>query len=288
MRVKTEAPLRIGVWQGSVSPQINENLSSVYASIDRAATAGCDFLCLPECFLTGLGSSTILQSSAMAVTDSRLRDLSCAAHDMVLLVGLAERCGARLFNTQAVLQNGQLLGAYRKTVLTEADVQVCGFSPDYGLPVFEAHGVKFGIQICHDSGFPEIAGALVAQGARLLFSPQFTLSAPGQVNQHRLRARNVHAGLAALFGLVVVRANVVSTHDPYERVGYGDSAIFSPLGTPLAEAGLFTTALAHADVAPWLLNDWTARRSELSERLLLVATDHMRRAAARRPDERQD
>jgi predicted amidohydrolase len=173
-------------------------------------------------------------------------------------------------------------------VLTETDVEVCGFSPDYELPVFEAHGVKFGIQICHDSGFPEIAAALVAQGARLLFSPQFTLSAPGRVDQHRLRARNVHAGLAALFGLVVVRANIVSSHDAYERLGYGDSAIFSPLGTPLAEAGLFTTALAHADVAPWLLNDWTARRFELPERLIHVAADHMRRAAARSSDERPD
>ena len=288
MRIEPPRSLRIGVWQGSPSFQVNENLSAVYTAIDHAAIAGCDFLCLPECFLTGLGSSTILQSNAITLADDRLREISRAAHNMVLLVGLAERRGGHLFSTQAVLQNGRLLGAYRKTVLTETDIEICGFSHDYELPVFEAHGVKFGIQICHDSGFPEIAAAFVAQGARLLFSPQFVLSAPERVDQHRLRARSVHAGLAALFGLVVARANVVSSHDALERLAYGDSAIFSPLGTPLAEAGLFTTALAHADVSPWLLNDWTARRLELPERLLQIATDHLRRAPARIAYERPD
>jgi predicted amidohydrolase len=44
------------------------------------------------------------------------------------------------------------------------------------------------------------------------------------MDQHRVRVRNNHVGL-----------------------GYGDSAIFSPDGRPMAEADLFREALIHAD-----------------------------------------
>ena len=47
------------------------------------------------------------------------------------------------------------------------------------------------------------------------------------------------------------------------RLGYGDSAIFSPIGAPLAEAGLFTERLVTADVGPYLKESRWRKRDQL-------------------------
>jgi predicted amidohydrolase len=134
---------------------------------------------------------------------------------------------------------------------------------DDDLPVFEAKGVGYGIIICHDSSFPEVASTLAWKGARIIFSPHYNYLPVDRMDEHRLAVRNNHIGIAVHFGVVVVRSNVIVTQNPDDRLGYGDSAIFSPIGTPLAEAGLFTECLVTADVAPWLKQAKWRKRDQL-------------------------
>lgn len=82
------------------------------------------------------------------------------------------------------------------------------------------------------------------------------------MDEHRIRVRNNHIGIAAHFALVVARSNII-WHGGDGKLGYGDSAIFSPLGQPIAEAGLFTEALLAADVLPHLKPSRWRRREEL-------------------------
>jgi predicted amidohydrolase len=206
------------------------------------------------------------------------------------LIGFAEREAGRLYNTQAVLENRRVSGAYRKVMLSAADREVLGFSPGAELPTFEHEDLRFGIQICHDSRFPELAAGLVAQGARLVFSPHYNLIGPSRMDAHRIQARATHAGLAALYGVVVARSNIIATDDPIGRLGYGDSAIFSPDGSCLAEAGLFTSCLITADVTSWLANAGRRIRDELSARvveqsasLVLKSVAAKRNATSRKP-----
>jgi predicted amidohydrolase len=266
--------LIVGVWQGACDPDLNRNFDRAAEAVKRAALERCDFLCLPECFLTCYGRADVVQRNAITVEDSRLIELArlSAAANVTLLVGLAERRGDQLFNTHVVLDEGRIAGRYCKMMLTGPDREQVGFSAEYHLPVFEAKGVRFGIQICHDSGFPEIAAAFAAQGAKLLFSPHFNLVGPGRLDAHRLRARHTHSGLAALFGLVVARSNIVATEDGLGRLGYGDSSIFSPVGSALAEVGLFSEGLACVDIRSWLEGNWQERRREVSRGLLLAAS----------------
>jgi len=163
-----------------------------------------------------------------------------------------ERRGRRVANTVAVLADGRVAGHYTKTMLTPGDREVMGFYDDE-LPVFRAQGVSFGVIICHDSSFPEVAATLAWKGARILFSPHYNSIARDRMDEHRRLVRNNHVGLAAHYNLVVARANVVGHWPAGDRFGYGDSAIFGPHGQPLAEAGLFAERLITADVAPYLI-----------------------------------
>jgi predicted amidohydrolase len=280
--------LIVGVWQGRCADgDLEKNIARTAQVIDEAAAAGCDFVCLPETFLSGYGKREIAERCAITLEDRRLRDLAKRAEDrkVVTLVGLSERRkGGAIANSQVVLDSGKVAGVYAKTQLTGSDAKESGFCSDDELPVFRARGVSFAIQICHDSSFPEIASTYAWKGARLLFSPHYNAIRREKMDEHRIRVRNNHIGVAAHFGLVVARSNVIVTDNSLfpDRLGYGDSAIFSPLGTPLAEAGLFTERLVYADVSAWLkpMRDWDFRthlRPAVIEQWAAVARDFVSR-----------
>jgi predicted amidohydrolase len=248
-------PIRLAVWQGRcVDGDVAANLAAAHRAITEAGEQRADFLCLPEAFLSGYGSRATIEAGALALEDRRLGELAdvAAARDMVLLVGFTERLAdGALGNTVAILAEGRRLGIYRKTMLTGGDARDMGYCRDYDLPVFQAKGLTFACIVCHDSSFLEPAAVLVYRGAQVIFSPHYNaIDAPG-MDEHRIRVRNNHVGLAALLGVFVARANVVgkdAVHDG--TLGYGDSAIFDPRGVAIAEAGLFRERLILAAIDP--------------------------------------
>jgi len=158
----------------------------------------------------------------------------------------------------------------RKTLegkLIPADRRIMDACDDE-LPVFKARGVTFGIIICHDSSFPEIAATMAWKGARIIFSPHYNAIRRDAMDDHRIRVRNNHVGIAAHYGVVVARSNVVGYWPDEDRYGYGDSAIFAPNGAPLAEAGLFAEKLITADVAACLGPSPWRNRQELRPAIL--------------------
>ncbi|KKL26945.1 hypothetical protein LCGC14_2390160, partial [marine sediment metagenome] len=246
--------LVIGVWQGrSRDGDLAANLVRAAEVIEEAGDAGCDFVCLPELFLSGADKADYQRRGAMSLDDDRLAALAqkAGARDVVTIVGMCEKRGESYGVTAAILDGGRVAGHYTKTMLTGGDHQVMDAYDDE-LPVFDAKGVRFGVIICHDSSFPEVAATMVWKGARIIFSPHYNSLGPERMDEHRLLVRNNHIGLAAHYGVVVARSNSVGHWDNPERYGYGDSAIFSPIGVPLAEAGLFTEKLVTADVAHYI------------------------------------
>jgi hypothetical protein len=117
------------------------------------------------------------------------------------------------------------------------------------VPVFEAHGVRFGVLICADTSYPHAALAARSQGAELLFTPHYNEIAEAGLDDHRRWVRNCHVGLACQLQVAIARANVVKTSRP-GQAGYGDSFVLSPQGEPLAEARLFRTELVTATLTP--------------------------------------
>ncbi len=247
-----EKDVVVSVYQGvCVEGDLAANLATARKVVEEARSRGSHFVCLPECFLSGYESKEAVEKGARSLDDPELAAFiaESARHDMVVLVGLARRAPEGLFNTELVIHRGKLLGLYDKVFLTGGDSGRLGFKAGTSVPVFEAHGVRFAVQICHDSSFPFIALDAKLRGAEILFSPHNNEIGADAADDHRKWVRNNHVGIACQMKMVVARSNIVKSDRP-GQVGYGDSFILSPQGTPLAEARLFRTELITTTVKP--------------------------------------
>ena len=266
--------VKIAAYQGRCTDDFDVNLVNVFGIIDRAGKDENDFLCFPEGYLSNYKADLMVP-----LDHPRVRELIdyTREYDMVVIVGISEQVSEEAFNTALILYQGEILGKYRKTMLTGSDKKA--FASDYELPVFEAKGVQFGVIICHDSSFIEPALTMRWKGARLLFSPHYNSIAYGRMDEHRTLVRNNHVGLSVLLQMVVVRANVIGGDE--NSLGYGDSAIFSPLGVPVATAPLFKEALISAefDDSVFTKKSWRTRQEiplEVYRQLWTVASDDLK------------
>ena len=246
--------IRIGSFQGPIVDNDFEcNLNKVKEVLNQTRDKSLDFLCFPEVYLSGYSEQAIRESSAL-ITDARLLEFIrfSTAFDTVILVGMSEREGDKIFNTQIVVYRGKLLGKYHKTMLTDEDKLV--FASDLEFPVFEAKGIKFGVVICADTSYVEPALLLRWKGARLLFTPHYNDIPPegidtsdGKVNfwEHRSMVLNNQAALATLLKMVVVRSNVVIVRE--DHLGAGDANIWDMNGEIVARGTPFTECIVTAE-----------------------------------------
>jgi len=227
------------------------NLAVVRDAVSEAKKRNSDFVVFPETFLSGYDTREVVLKGARRIEDPELSAFiaESAEHGMVVLVGLARITDEGLYNTVLVISGGKLMGTYDKVMLTEGDSDDLGFLPGKDVPVFEAHGIRFAVNICHDSSFPHPALLAKLRGAELLFTPHYNSIDAQRVDGHRKWVRNCHVGLACQMKMAVVRSNVVVTDKPGEP-GFGDSFIMNPQGEILAGAELFRTELVTAVLKP--------------------------------------
>ena len=247
-----EREVVISTWQGpSIGGDFAANLATVRRVVRQALERGSDFVVFPETFLSGYGDLEIVKKGARSVDDPELSKFiaESAGHTMTILVGMSRRTDQGILNTVLVIENGEIAGSYDKCMLTGTDREKMKFVPGEDVPVFESHGAKFSIVICHDTSFPHPALLAKLRGAEILFTPHYNSIGPQIVDDHRKWVRNCHVGLACLLKLAVVRSNVVVTAKP-DSPGYGDSFIMSPQGEILAGAELFRTELVTATIGP--------------------------------------
>ncbi|MGE3311445.1 MAG: carbon-nitrogen hydrolase family protein [Limisphaerales bacterium] len=258
-----QKPVVVSVYQGPCREgDFAANLDTCRQVIEQARARGSHFVAFPECFLSGYESAEAVRRGARPLSDPDLRAFieESRTHDTVVLAGLALSSGTQLFNSVLVIHRGRLLGRYDKVMLTPGDRNTLGFTAGAELPVFEANGARFGVLICADTSYPHVAMAAKLQGAEILFTPHNNAIRPAVMEDHLRWVRNCHIGIACHYQVVVARANVVQSDRPTE-LGYGDSFILGPQGTPLSEAGLFRTELLTALVTPGLFESpqtWAA------------------------------
>ena len=133
-----------------------------------------DLIVFPELCTTGY-VCTNEEFDAMtrtAAEDPSVRRLSALAaqYGVVIVYGLSERDpddASVLYNAAAVIgKDGSLQGTYRKVHPFDTEKKWCKAGNDY--PLFEADFGKFGVMICWDTAFPEVARTYALKGAELL------------------------------------------------------------------------------------------------------------------------
>ena len=156
----------------SVLADPQRNLKLVREACVRARRDGARMILLPELMLTGHGAHQKMADNAEPIPDGPMGraiiDMS-VEYDLCICVGLAELDHNIVYNSQMVVDRGEYLGAQRKVNLSGDEY--CHFGPGEQVPVFSIEDVRFGITICYDNLFPELALLHSLNHADLILAP---------------------------------------------------------------------------------------------------------------------
>jgi predicted amidohydrolase len=156
----------------------NSPRGNAHANLDRmedwvagARAKGAAIVCFPELNITGYGTDAGMPEEAAPVPGLLTERLGAMAarHGLVILAGLAEQVGDGICASHLAVAPAGLLGWYRKLHIAPPEQPV--FSAGEAVPIFEACGIRFGIQLCYDAHFPELSARMALDGADVIFMP---------------------------------------------------------------------------------------------------------------------
>jgi predicted amidohydrolase len=127
-------------------------------------------LCCPEAFLGGLADFDHDPTDCAIKSDDLVTVLQPLVSETVTtIVGVSELAAdGKLYNAAAVFQRGQVSEMYRKVHPAICRAMYAGGSE---APVFRTGDLTFEVLICNDCNYPELAEAMSALGATVLFIP---------------------------------------------------------------------------------------------------------------------
>jgi len=165
--------MRVGYYQ--YHPEFGAPKRNLEKVIDSLDGVDADIIVLPELAFTGyfFEDRDELHELAEDVSESIIVEgltRLCKNNKYYLVVGFAELCKGRLYNTALLIGPSGLLHLYRKLHLFNTEKEY--FNPgDTPLKTIEIRGAKIGVMICFDWVFPEVARSLALLGADLICHP---------------------------------------------------------------------------------------------------------------------
>ena len=163
------------------------NLATMARFCEQAAVEQVDIICFPELGVCGYNAPDTLTPDPEPLDGAAAHGVEELArqYQLTVLAGLLERSVSGIvYNTHVVYGPDGFMGSYRKTHVPTAESDA--FSHGDELPVFDHPKVRFGIQICYDTHFPEVSTLMAEKGAELIFCPH--ASPPTETAQQK-RAR---------------------------------------------------------------------------------------------------
>ena len=233
--------LKIGVAQADFKlADTQANLALIHGLLHQAAETGIDVLVLPELANSGYNFEDQSQAASSSEEADKgpfcalLRDWSAAGR--LVVGGFCEQADGMLYNSAAIYGDGRLITVYRKAHLFANEVTF--FKPgNVKPPVLDYHGQKFGVMICFDWFFPEMARSLALRGAQIILHPS-NLVLPWC--QKAMLTRSLENR--------VFTATANRTGVDRDLSFSGLSQVTSPKGEVLAQADGTSTGVVWADV----------------------------------------
>ena len=221
-----------------VDGDVGHNTRKVIETIGRADVAGgTKLIVFPEATLSGFPTRENVADVAQSLEGPALASVRDAARraGVSVAVGLAEREGARFYNTTVLVDDkGEITLRYRKTHLWASDVGV--FTPGDRFETCLWNGLTVGLLICYDIEFPETARAVAALDADLLIVTNGNMDPFGPVHRRAITARAMEN---QMFALMVNRCGTGDDNLTFP----GESALVDPCGEIVAAAGAQETLL---------------------------------------------
>ncbi len=170
------SPIKIaGVQMDVRFGDVAANRSVILDRLARAADLGATLVVFPECALTGYCFASRDEAMPHAepipgpTTEAVAR--ACRERGVFAAYGLIERDGDRLYNACALVGPEGVVGSYRKVHLPSLGLDRLVDPGDRPFAVDEVAGVRVGMQICYDGGFPEPTRVQALLGADLIILP---------------------------------------------------------------------------------------------------------------------
>jgi NAD+ synthase (glutamine-hydrolysing) len=222
------------------------NRAKILSYLEEARQAGADIVAFPELAITGYPpEDLLLKPDFVQASMDSLRQIVPATIGQTVIVGTVY-ADDDLYNTAAVLHDGQLVGLYKKQHLPNYGVfdENRYFRAGHQHLVFLRNGATFAVSICEDIWYPDGPPKVQAwdAGAQLLIN----ISASPYHMGKGLERERMLATRAADNTAVVAYCNLVGGQD--ELVFDGHSLVLGPQGQVMARGNQFTEQLLIADV----------------------------------------
>ena len=151
------------------------NLSRMIEVLAQAAAKGATLAVFPEAALTGYCFDSLEDARPQAEpipgpSTQRMAGV-CRELGVSAIYGLLEADGERIFNACVLVGPAGVVGSYRKIHLPYLGVDRFTTPGDRPFAVHEAAGMRIGMHICYDGGFPEPARVMTLLGADLIVLP---------------------------------------------------------------------------------------------------------------------
>lgn len=255
-----------------VLKDINANLSSLETTVRIEVAQGTQLTVFPECFSTGYCFDSLAEAmefgeSVPGPSTDRVAKL-CAELKTHVVFGMLETSGDQLFNVAVLIGPDGLIGSYRKVHLPYLGVDRFTTPGDRPFEVFEAAGVRIGMLICYDGGFPEAARVLSIRGADLIVLPTNWPPGGSYMAEFSINCRAMENGI--YFAAV----NRIGTENGFSFIG--KSRICSPVGATILSIDDASAGIMRTEIDPLIAR---------TKRIVRVPGKHLiDRMADRRPE----
>ena len=238
--------LRIAIAQldflvGDVAGNARRVLEAAREARDRL---GANAVVFPELTLSGYPpEDLILRRDFLAAVETALERLAREIDGITVILGFPEATDAGVYNSAAVIRDGNIQRTYRKQRLPNYGVfdEKRYFRPGDAACVFELGGVPVGLTICEDIWRPGPVEQAGSAGARLILNLN---ASPYQAGKARDREAVVRERVGAA-GIPLLYANLVGGQD--ELVFDGASFVMDRHGVIAARLPEFEECLSAVD-----------------------------------------
>jgi predicted amidohydrolase len=233
-----------GVQMDVALGDVETNLNRITDFVRQTAAHGAGLTIFPECAVTGYCFDSLLEGRRLAEpipgpATEQIASL-CAELQHHVVLGLLEADGHRVFNAAVLVGPKGVVGSYRKVHLPYLGIDMHTTPGDRPFAVHEIRGMRVGMNICYDVGFPEAARCLALLGADLIVLP--TNWPPGAECMATMSIATRAMENAVYYAAI----NRVGTERGFRFIGR--SSICAPDGTVLAASAGTGEELLFAEV----------------------------------------
>ena len=225
---------------------VKGNTRRIIESAERARDElHADLVAFPELSICGYPPEDLLFHAGLRhAVERSLEDIRASIRGIAVLVGFPEYRGDEIFNSCAVISDGEYLCHYRKRCLPNYAVfdEARYFTAGKSASVFSLNGIRIGLNICEDIWRQAPISASRAAGAEVVIAIN---GSPYQTHSQENRERAAASRIAES-NMPIVYLNMVGGQD--ELVFDGGSFAMSAQGeirfrAPPFEEGLYRVVL---------------------------------------------